>query len=159
MTQSVDDRGYYVAQICVRGHVVDAFGSPSVGYCGQCGANVITCCSKCNKSLLGYHVTSLPTSSINVPSFCEKCGKPFPWMEDKLNTAKELLYHLEDISPDEKSSLWELLDYVLSTDSDLLKPKAILFREKLKSAGKRLSSEAKEALYSIVAKAVAEKMS
>jgi hypothetical protein len=80
-------------------------------------------------------------------------------MEDKLNTAKELLYHLEDISPDEKSSLWELLDYVLSTDSDLLKPKAILFREKLKSAGKRLSSEAKEALYSIVAKAVAEKMS
>src|SRR5260370_12982327 len=96
---------------------------------------------------------------IDVRFFCEKCGNPFPWTEDKLNTARELLYHLEDLSNDEKNSLWELLSYVLSTDSELLKPKAILFREKLKKAGKQLSSEAKDALYTIVAKAVAEKMS
>ena len=25
-----------------------------------------------------------------LPHFCHKCGRPYPWMEDRLQTAKEL---------------------------------------------------------------------
>ena len=153
------DGNYFTAQICTRGHVVDAFGSPRIKYCSECGAIVITCCSKCSTKLHGHHVTSLPTSGITVPSFCAVCGHPFPWMEDKLNTARELLYHVEDLSIDEKNELWELLSYVLSGDSELLKAKEILFREKLKKAGKRVSGEVKDFICTLMAKVIAEKMS
>ena len=27
------------------------------------------------------------------PSFCHSCGTPYPWMDDKLRTAKDLLFH------------------------------------------------------------------
>jgi hypothetical protein len=62
------------------------------------------------------------------PPFCHNCGKPYPWMEDRLQTAKELLYHDDKLSLEEREKLWGLLRYVMSDPkSDLAPAKKKLF--------------------------------
>ena len=128
MRQDVDDEGYYIAQVCTRGHLISAYDSPLVKHCSSCGATVITSCAKCDMHLRGAHASwDGFGSNIDIPSFCRNCGTPFPWMEERLSTARELLYHIEGLSIDEKNDLWNLLSYVLSTNSDLLKAKEVYF--------------------------------
>jgi hypothetical protein len=69
-----------------------------------------------------------PTTDYNLPYFCHKCGRPYPWMEDRLETAKELLNHDDKLSPDEREKLWGLLQYVMTDPkSDLAPAKKKLF--------------------------------
>jgi hypothetical protein len=49
-------------------------------------------------------------------------------MEDRLHTAKELLYHDDKLSLDEREKLWGLLQYVMSDPkSDMAPAKKKLF--------------------------------
>jgi hypothetical protein len=69
------------------------------------------------------------------PSFCHKCGRPYPWMEERLQTAKELLSHDEKLSLEEREKLWDLLRYVMSDPkSDLTPAKKKLFEIKIAKA-------------------------
>ena len=56
------------------------------------------------------------------PNFCHKCGRAYPWMEDRLKTAKELLNHDDKLSYDERENLWGLLQYVMSDPKSDLVP-------------------------------------
>jgi hypothetical protein len=56
------------------------------------------------------------------PNFCHKCGHAYPWMEDRLKTAKELLNHDDKLSYDERENLWGLLQYVMSDPKSDLVP-------------------------------------
>ena len=40
-----------------------------------------------------------------LPSFCEACGKPYPWTERKLQAAKELIDREQSLAPHEKIAL------------------------------------------------------
>ena len=42
---------------------------------------------------------------IEIPTFCEHCGKPFPWTEKTLVAVDELTAELEGLSPDERGIL------------------------------------------------------
>ena len=49
-------------------------------------------------------------------------------MEDRLQTAKELLWHDDKLSPEEREKLWGILQYVMSDPkSDLVPAKKKLF--------------------------------
>jgi hypothetical protein len=62
------------------------------------------------------------------PPFCHSCGKPYPWMEDRLQTAKDLLNHDDKLSLEEREKLWGLLRYVMTDPtSDLALAKKKLF--------------------------------
>src|SRR5580704_1635867 len=91
--------GYDVAQVCLNGHLVNSFAvsqpEHNENFCSMCGEKTISQCPHCKTNIRGYYHMLGVTSFLpeDTPAFCHYCGKPYPWMEDRLQTAKELLYH------------------------------------------------------------------
>ena len=87
------------------------------------------------------------------PSFCYNCGRPYPWMENRLQTAKELLWHDDKLSFEERENLWGLLQYVMSDPkSDLVPAKRKLIDINLGKA----AAATREIFTDLVAKYLAE---
>ena len=126
-------RGYDAAQICVQGHIISMYAEShpdkKQDHCIKCGAATVIECPNCKEPIRGYLHGSGEHSALNVPpSFCHKCGKPYPWMQARLQTAKELLYHDDKLSLEDREKLWDLLQYVMSDPkSDLAPAKRKLF--------------------------------
>jgi hypothetical protein len=127
--RSTNSQGRYcAAQICFGGHVRSADGTDfnSDEHCPQCGKQCIERCPKCKASIRGRVAHGGPDYVL--PSYCHKCGHPYPWMEDRLQTAKELLYHDDKLTIDDKEKLWGLLQHVMSDPkSDTAPAKKKLF--------------------------------
>ena len=82
-------------------------------------------CRNCKAPIRGSAVYS---KDYTLPLYCYKCGSPYPWMADRLQTAKELLDHDDKLSLDEREKLWGQLQYVMSDPkSDLAPAKRKLF--------------------------------
>ncbi|MHB8216041.1 MAG: DUF2321 domain-containing protein [Candidatus Sulfotelmatobacter sp.] len=123
------DARYYAAQICVRGHVLSSDGKTDFkGWerCPRCGSACIDSCQNCTAPIRGQDVWL--RSDYVLPLYCYKCGQPYPWMMDRLQTAKDLLDHDDKLSLEEREKLWGLLQYVMSDPkSDLAPAKKKLF--------------------------------
>ena len=48
-----------------------------------------------------------------IRSFCDECGKPYPWTEAKLKAAKELADLLDNLNPEERNLLKKSLDDIV----------------------------------------------
>ena len=75
-------------QVCENGHIITWFSqsqpTSQKKRCPHCGAATILECSACRHTIPGHrhiygvlHVDEGPP-----PSFCEECGKPFPWAKE-----------------------------------------------------------------------------
>jgi hypothetical protein len=109
---------FHPAQICTKGHVLRStseLGRPLVSgeHCSQCGSVSLDACPKCGMAIRGERAM-LTRVKYLPPNYCHKCGHPYPWMEDRLDTARQLLYHDEKLSIDDKNTNWELLKDVMS---------------------------------------------
>jgi hypothetical protein len=121
---------YYEAQICIRGHVQSYAGTPYTpgDHCSKCGSACIDECSTCQEPIRGLAVNTKWTG-FDPPSYCHGCGQAYPWMQERLQTARELLYHDDKLTLDEREKLWGLLQYVMSNpESDLVPAKKKLFQ-------------------------------
>jgi hypothetical protein len=86
-------------------------------------------------------------------SFCYKCDQPCPWMAERLDTARELLWNDDKLSIEDRENLWGLLQYVMSDPkSDLVPAKKTLMCIKLGSS----VAATREFIEGIVAKYLAE---
>jgi hypothetical protein len=130
---------YYDAQICVQGHVRSSEGYFERGErCTKCGAACIDECQYCKAPIRGRLAHS-PVQHYDLPFFCHapECGLAYPWMQDNLETARELLYDIEDLLPDERDELWDLLRFVMSDPkSDWAPAKTKLIAIKLSKVSK-----------------------
>jgi hypothetical protein len=110
------------AQICLKGHVLHCDGTPfdSKDHCTKCGAACIDECPHCREPIRG--VEKRRPASYSRPQYCHACGRPYPWMEDRLQTARELLYHDEKLTMDDRTKLFEELQYVMSDPMGGLAP-------------------------------------
>jgi len=145
---------YHDAQICIRGHVQSSGGFPFKAgeHCTKCGSPCIDECEKCREPIRGQ-VASSKFIGYTPPSFCHACGRPYPWMGDRLQTAKELLYHDDKLKEDDREKLWDLLQYVLSDPkSDLVPAKKKLISINLEKA----TAATREFVENIIAKYAAE---
>jgi hypothetical protein len=126
--RGVNSKGqYYAAQICRRGHVRSTDGTDfkADDHCPICGEPCIDRCPKCEAPIRGQ---SLYATNFTLPLYCHKCGRSYPWMEDRIQTARELLYHDDKLTMDDKEKLWGLLQYVMSDPkSDTAPAKKRLF--------------------------------
>lgn len=105
-----------VAQICLQGHVRSSDGCFERGAnCTKCGAACIDECQNCRAPIRGLLADS-PAQHYELPFFCygSECGLPYPWMQDKLDTAHELLYDNKNLSLAELDELWGLLKFLMS---------------------------------------------
>jgi len=112
---------HYVAQICTRGHVQTSLGERMDSkHCSKCGAECIHECQHCGETIRGMEIRY--PASYKRPEFCHKCGKPYPWMAERLNTARELLYHDDQLTQEDREQFTELLQYVMSNPKGELAP-------------------------------------
>jgi hypothetical protein len=116
------DAPYCEAQICMQGDVQSSDGTPfdPAGHCTKCGAPCINICINCKAPIRGKEKHS--AAVYECPSFCHRCGHPYPWMDDKLRTAHDLLFHDDQLTYEERKELWKLLRYVMSSPKAELTP-------------------------------------
>ena len=134
--------GFYdVAQICLRGHMVNdnARGRPEHNekHCSRCGAETILACPSCNTAIRGnYHLENVVVLSgpAPAPSFCHECGKPYPWTAEGLQAARELVQELDGLKAAEKEVLSKSLDDIVRdtprTELAVMQVKKFLSRAK-----------------------------
>ncbi|MFZ0797599.1 MAG: DUF2321 domain-containing protein [Terriglobales bacterium] len=148
---------YCDAQICLQGHVRSSEGYFERGErCTKCGAPCIDECQYCKSPIRGRLAHS-PGQHYDLPFFCHapKCGLAYPWMLDKLETARELLYDLENLSLEEREELWDLLKFVMcDPKSDWVPAKTKLIGIKLA----QVSKASRDVLLDFTAKVAAEVM-
>jgi len=129
------DALYCEAQICMQGDVQSSDSTPfdPSGHCTKCGSDCIHQCLSCKALIRGKMKYS--AANYDCPSFCHSCGKPYPWMDDKLRTAKDLLFHDDKLTYEERKELWGLLQYVMSNPkADLAPAKSKLISIKIQKA-------------------------
>lgn len=146
------DEAFCAVRICLQGHVLSSrsFSHDAGEHCTKCGSVCISVCEHCRTPIRGMDSDSL---FFFRPSFCHQCGRAYPWMADKLDTARELLEHDDKLSDVERGQLWGLLQYVMTS------PKADLAPAKRKLIGIKLETAAKatrELLLDLIAKYAAE---
>lgn len=101
---------YLTAQVCLRGHVITdtvEIGPARVSrFCDECGAPTITQCPSCQTNIRGYYDIpgAIIESRYTPPAYCYSCGKPFPWTEERLSAARELI-QMSDILEEQKADL------------------------------------------------------
>lgn len=146
---------YCNAQICLQGHVRSSDGCFERGeHCTKCGAACIDDCQYCGAPLRGQLGLS-PVRNYELPFFCHapECGLAYPWMQDRLETARELLYDTKNLSLDERDGLWDLLQFVMSDPkSDWAPAKTKLIAIKLA----KVSTASRDVLLDFTAKVGAE---
>lgn len=96
--------GYYEnATICINGHTISEIKAKYDDYCFRCGKETISSCTNCSVPIRGLYV--LPDVfgfGYTKPSYCFKCGIAFPWTQQLLNNAIELVALDEELSENDK---------------------------------------------------------
>ncbi|MGA8086408.1 MAG: DUF2321 domain-containing protein [Terracidiphilus sp.] len=142
------------AQVCKQGHIQHCDGMPfeAGAHCTKCGSSCIHECPHCKEPIHGAQAYG-DTSLYVLPNFCHGCGRAYPWMEDKLQTARRLLDHDERLSYEDREELWSDLQYVMSDPkAPLVAAKKKLIEINLGKAG----AVVKDVFTDIVAKTTAE---
>jgi hypothetical protein len=137
--------------ICLNGHVIRDLTSSPPRYCGRCGAGVISSCPACGEEIRD----SLPegvavTYRGRAPAFCQECGKPYPWIEARLEEATKLI-DMSEVPRAEKEALREDLG-ALTGDAPGSNVAAIRVKKFLAKA----SAETASALRSILVEVATE---
>ena len=131
---------YHTAQICRNGHVIntsaDRYPQSNENFCSKCGVSTITRCEKCNEPIRGYYEVPgvIGFDSYERPSFCHKCGAPYPWTLSALESAKALATTLDQLSEKERQELEQSLDDLVR-DTPRTKVAEIKFKQIMKKVG------------------------
>lgn len=110
--------GYYEnATICLNGHTISETTANYTDFCSKCGKSTISVCTNCNEPIRGMYCE--PASLIfdyEKPSYCFKCGNPFPWTETLIQNAIELISLDENLSDEDKEIIKNALpDLIVDT--------------------------------------------
>ena len=118
----MSDSYYLTAEVCPNGHYTtnSVENSPELRspFCPQCGLATFTLCSHCKAKVRGeYYVPGVIVvgSKWSPSNYCFNCGNPFPWTEQKVAAAQELVDELELDEADSESLKQSIPD--LSSDN------------------------------------------
>lgn len=111
-------QGYDAALICHNGHIINTLVSKYPGsnqkFCHTCGSPTTFHCSDCRRPIKGVLMSDqawmVSDGPYIRPSYCPGCGKAYPWIEAKLQAARELAAEIEGLSADERELLSKSLD-------------------------------------------------
>lgn len=101
------------ALVCLNGHVInkrsETESQNNQKYCAKCGEVTISQCPKCNAIIKGYYMTQdvFFESPYHFPieNFCHNCGAQYPWTENRLKAAQELIDEIDELTPAEREKL------------------------------------------------------
>lgn len=146
---------YDFAQICLNGHIVNSatetFSHLNREFCKECGAKAITECPNCKSKIEGQidPKGEWDYFPYDVPSYCPKCGNPYPWIKTKIQAAHDLAQELENISDEEKNILSQSIDDIVK-DSPKTTLAATRFKKILIKAGTHAGNAFKDILVDVL---------
>jgi hypothetical protein len=152
---------YDTAQICRNGHIINALRKlapqSSRAYCDRCGAEAIANCPQCAGEIRGqsfFYVGSRPRmrAAMSAPAFCEKCGKPYPWIEARLQAARDLAGQL-DLDIPERTLLENSIEEIVR-DTPRAPTEAVRFKSIAEKAKPWALGAFKEILFGVVGEGV-----
>ncbi len=106
-----------------------------LSHCPKCGKESVPTCLNCESTILGT----------NRPAYCGVCGKPFPWTETTLATAREFADELESLSEGDKTALKATFD-----DLTIDTPRTELAAHRFKKFLAKIAPTAGDALKNII---------
>lgn len=149
---------YSIAQVCLNGHPINSFFDKypqfNKTFCDKCGAKSITSCPSCAASIKGkYDGVGIDLTPYRPPSFCDSCGKPYPWTSTAQEAAFELIQFSENLNDVDKGDLKVSVGNLIEGG-----PKSSLAIVKFKNyaakAGKEIASGLKDILVDVVSESV-----
>jgi hypothetical protein len=150
---------YSDAEICLNGHTITEMLSSSPRRheerCHQCGAPTITACPTCGARIRGQEVVEFYVE-YELPSYCHNCSAPYPWMETKLQAARELADEVDDLAPEERDKLKGTLDDLVA-DTPRTALAATRFKRLATKAGPAIAEGFRHILVDVVSES-AKKM-
>ena len=157
MMRDPRDEAYEAAQVCVNGHLIttwaDTYPQETSDRCDKCGAETVTECPSCSTIIRGHQRNSgVIGFRFPVPSFCHRCGKPYPWTEAKIRAAKELAQLVEG-SPEDKKLLEASIDELVR-DTPAATVAAVRFKAMVSKAGKSVVDAFRDILVDVLSEAV-----
>lgn len=127
----------------LRNTDVSTHAAKNEDFCSKCGAEVISVCPHCGSPIRGAYYIRKPIYNsamfdasegrrkvshiagykdervsriVDIPAYCYKCGKSFPWTEEQLKTAENIINMLDDLTDEQKKQLIDFIpDIVIET--------------------------------------------
>jgi hypothetical protein len=114
---------YDIQQVCENGHqITDCYNirpEKQKKFCQECGAATIIACPSCGEEIQGAqieirqswadarrgHSKKFSGLPVGVPSYCGKCGKPYPWTENKIVAAIQIFAEFGNLDEEEKKTI------------------------------------------------------
>jgi hypothetical protein len=150
------NESYDLAQICLNGHTINSsarrFSQFNQKFCKECGAATITACRHCKADIRGHYIGGAIVTTFPVPGFCHECGKSYPWVETKIEAARELAKELEELTAEDKEILTKSINDIV-IDSPRTTLGATRFKKIMAKVGKEGASALRTILIDIVSEA------
>ncbi|MDW4160621.1 DUF2321 domain-containing protein [Staphylococcus saprophyticus] len=98
-------------QICKKGHldkITDIFTNPRRPFCAQCGEPVLSQCPNCR-----HYITTLISDDNKVPNYCFSCGNAFPWTQNLIDNAIELIALDTNLNENDKTIIKDAIPHLV----------------------------------------------
>lgn len=145
-------------KVCLNGHQLSVTvkrPSENEGFCKKCGAETTCECLNCHSYIKGFYepdgIAYLGKRIAELPSYCESCGKPFPWTEKVLESAHELILLDDNLSDKDKEILSSTIPDLLVTN-----PRTPVSEAKFKLYFAKAGNLVKDSLYTLLVDVVSE---
>lgn len=112
-------------------------------------------CPGCNHAIRGYyHVPGIigGTRAYRVPLFCHECGKPYPWTNNAIEAAKELIAEANELKAEEKESLNKTVIELVG-DTPGTHAAAVRFKKLIPKVGKEVGEALRKIVVDIASEA------
>ena len=102
-------------QVCLNGHRITAAAETMPHhrkpFCTDCGKKTIDACPDCSAPIQGHLKGILSVRPPNVPNNCPNCGTAYPWRQDAIANAIEVVQMEMDAA--DAASVPELVNMVV----------------------------------------------
>jgi hypothetical protein len=162
-TEARQPSGYDTAQFCANGHCITTCSATSPefkqDFCSRCGEKTLTSCPNCSASIRGYfHIPGVfGSTEIHTPSFCHKCGKPYPWVALKVTAGKELVDEFEGLNADERMALKGAIDDLI-VETPRTQVAIVRVKKFLPKVGKAAADAFRKIMIEVMAEAVKKQL-
>ena len=147
---------YRNATICKNGHIVSYSQAKVEKYCSKCGAITYSSCPKCGARIRGVYenpnVIYIGSLDYELPHYCYQCSKPYPWTQQILDNAVELLA-LDPNLDDESKELIKTAIPGLLVDSPSTPVAVAQYKAGIKKAADFIGNALRQVLVDVVSEA------
>lgn len=144
---------YNIPTICLNGHVVSHSYPNEETFCSLCGTKTYSYCPQCNCPIRGtYYIDGFATfgaDEYEKPYYCYNCGAPYPWTQQILDNAIELLSLDDELDSSSKDLIKNAIpDLIVDTPTT---PIAVAkYRKGILNAGQIVKDSLRQLLIDVI---------